>query len=145
MIYTELTKKALALSFAVHKEQLDKGGAPYPYHPFYLASRMRDEEGVICALLHDVLEDSDLTADDLRGMGYPDTVIDALCLLCHDPETDYFDYIRAIAENPVARRVKLLDLRHNSDLSRLAAPTAADHARAAKYKKAIGILKRGKR
>ena len=66
MIYTNLTKKALKLSFDVHKEQVDKSGLPYVFHPFHLAEQMETEDTTIVALLHDVVEDSDLTLDDLR-------------------------------------------------------------------------------
>ena len=70
MIYTEMTKKALKLCFEAHKEQIDKSGMPYVFHPFHLAEQMQDEETTIVALLHDVIEDTDYTLDDLRKMGF---------------------------------------------------------------------------
>ena len=81
MIYTELTKKALKLCFEAHKDQLDKSGMPYVFHPFHLAEQMKDEYSTVAALLHDVVEDTDYTFDDLKKMGFPDEVLDAMKLL----------------------------------------------------------------
>ena len=119
MIYTDLTKKALKLSFEAHKNQVDKSGIPYVYHPFHLAEQMKTEETVIVALLHDVVEDTDYTLEDIRAMGFPDSVVEALALLTHDKSVPYMDYVAKIKENPIAKAVKLADLKHNSDLSRL--------------------------
>ena len=142
MIYTPLTKKALRLCFDAHREQVDKTGLPYVFHPFHLAEQMKDEYTTVCALLHDVVEDTDYTLDDLRSMGFPDEVVDALALLTHDPEVPYMDYVKEIAENPIARKVKMADLRHNSDLSRMDEVDEWAAARNAKYKKALAYLKR---
>ena len=142
MIYTALTKKALHLCFDAHKEQVDKTGMPYVFHPFHLAEQMTDEASTVCALLHDVVEDTDYTLEDLAEMGYPQEVIDVLRLLTHDSEVPYFDYVKAISVNPVAKQVKLADLAHNSDLSRMdeSEIDARAIARTEKYKKAIDIL-----
>lgn len=141
MIYTPLTKKALRLCFDAHKEQVDKAGAPYVFHPFHLAEQMRDELTTVCALLHDVVEDTDITLDDIAASGFPPEVIEALSLLTHDDSVEYMDYVRAIAENPIARRVKIADLKHNSDLSRLDAADQNARERVKKYKRAIKLLK----
>lgn len=119
MIYTHLTKKALKIAFEAHKDQLDKSGLPYVFHPFHLAEQMDDEYSVCVALLHDVAEDTDMTVDDLAAEGFPREVIDALSLLTHERGVPYMDYIREIRKNPLAARVKLADLEHNSDSSRL--------------------------
>jgi len=119
MIYTKMTKKAMRLSFEAHKNQVDKSGMPYVYHPFHLAEQMETEETVIVALLHDVVEDTDYTLDDIRAMGFPDSVVEALALLTHDKSVPYMDYVAQIKDNPIAKAVKLADLKHNSDLSRL--------------------------
>lgn len=142
MIYTALTKKALRLCFEAHKEQTDKTGMPYVFHPFHVAEQMTDEISAVCALLHDVVEDSDYTFEDLAEMGYPQEVIDVLKLLTHDSETPYLDYVKAIAVNPIAKRVKLADLAHNSDLSRMDEGEIDEYAvaRTEKYKKAMEIL-----
>ena len=85
MIYTPLTKKALKLCFEAHKDQVDKTDMPYVFHPFHLAEQMSDEATTICALLHDVVEDTPYTLADLRQMGFPEAVLEALALLTHDP------------------------------------------------------------
>ena len=143
MIYTPMTKAALALCFAAHKDQVDKSGLPYVFHPFHLAEQMESEDEVCVALLHDVMEDSGLTADDLRAKGMNETVMDALLLMTHDPAVPYMDYVKQLAPNPIARKVKLADLRHNSDPSRLERMTERDLARAAKYAQAIALLESG--
>lgn len=118
MIYTPLTNKALRLAYAAHHEQTDKSGQPYIFHPYHLAEQMTDEVSVCVALLHDVVEDTDLTFADLERE-FPPEVTDALRLLTHEKGTDYFDYVRAIKKNPVAVKVKLADLAHNSDETRV--------------------------
>ena len=140
MLYTEKTKKALKLCFEAHKEQKDKSGMPYVFHPFHLAEQMETEETVIAALLHDVAEDTAYTVDDLRQMGFSDAVCDALALLNHDKAVPYMEYVRAIKENPIAKAVKLADLRHNSDLSRLDTVDEKALARREKYRQAIELL-----
>lgn len=140
MIYTPMTKKALKLSFEAHKEQVDKSGMPYVYHPFHLAEQMVDEETTIVALLHDVVEDTSYTLDDLRSMGFCDEVIEAIALMTHDKSVPYFDYIDSVSKNPIARVVKLADLKHNCDLSRLDVVDEKVLKRLEKYTKAIRIL-----
>ena len=140
MIYTEMTEKALKLCFEAHKDQLDKSGMPYVFHPFHLAEQMKTEDETIVALLHDVVEDTDTTIEDLISMSFNENVIEAISLLTHDADVDYFDYVRAIKENEIARTVKLADLRHNSDLSRLRIVDEWALKRNEKYLKAIKIL-----
>lgn len=143
MIYTPLTKKALKLCFEVHKNQTDKSGMPYVFHPFHLAEQMKDEYTVCTALLHDVVEDSNVTPEDLRNYGFPDEVVNAVALMTHEENVTYFDYVRKIKTNPVAAAVKLADLEHNMDLTRIDNPTVHDLERAEKYKTAALILKSG--
>ena len=119
MIYTEKTKKALRLCFDAHKEQNDKSGLPYVFHPFHLAEQMETEETTIVALLHDIVEDTNITLAELSEKEFDGAVIEALALLTHDKDADYMDYVRAIKQNHIAKAVKLADLRHNSDLTRL--------------------------
>ena len=139
MLYTPLTKKALRICFDAHKEQTDKSGLPYVFHPFVVASQMRTENEICTALLHDVAEDTDITLDDL-AREFPPEVIRALTLLTHREGVPYMDYVRAIRSDPLAAAVKLADLRHNSDLSRLDTVTSKDRERVEKYKTAIKIL-----
>ena len=140
MIYTAMTKKAMKICFEAHKEQKDKTGLPYVFHPFHLAEQMKDETTTIVALLHDVAEDTSITLEDLRKEGFSDDVMDALALLTHDPAVPYMDYIEMIKPNPVARAVKLADLSHNSDLTRFDIITDFDLKRNNKYLEAIKRL-----
>lgn len=141
MIYTDKTKRALKLCFEAHKNQTDKSGMPYVFHPFHLAEQMSSEVTVITALLHDVVEDTDYTLDDLREMDFGEEVIEALALLTHDDSEPYMDYVARIKENPVARAVKFADLEHNSDTSRLSVVDDYALKRTEKYKAAIELLK----
>lgn len=140
MIYTELTKKAMQIAYNAHHGAYDKGGMPYIHHPLHLAEQMSTEEETAAALLHDVIEDSCVTADELISKGIPACVTEAVVLLTKPLDEDYPDYVRRVAENPLAKKVKLADLKHNSDISRLSDVTEADLARLEKYKKAIEIL-----
>lgn len=140
MIYTRLTKLALNICFNAHKEQYDKSGVPYVFHPFYLATKMEDEYSTCVALLHDVVEDTDITLEEL-AKDFPNEVIEALSLLTHDLDVPYFDYVLKIKENKIAKAVKLADLGHNSDLTRMENPTEWDLKRQEKYLKAIELLK----
>lgn len=140
MIYTELTKKALKLSFEAHKNQFDKSGVPYVYHPFHLAEQMETEETTIVALLHDVVEDTTFSLDDLSAAGFPGNVIDAIALMTHDKSVPYLDYVAKIKSNPIARVVKLADLKHNSDVTRLDAVDEKAMKRIQKYDEAIRLL-----
>lgn len=141
MIYTKLTKLALQLAYQAHQGQTDKSGLPYIHHPLHLAEQMPDETSTIIALLHDVIEDTSMTAEDLRRAGIPASAVETICHLTHRPEIPYLDYIRALRSDPIAVRVKLADLAHNSDLSRLTTVTQADLTRREKYQTAIQILK----
>ena len=140
MIYTPLTKKALRLCFDAHRDQVDKSGLPYVFHPFHLAEQMPDELTTTAALLHDVAEDTDYTLSDLADMGFPSPVLEALALLTHHEEESYLDYVARLRENPIARTVKRADLRHNSDLTRLDTVGEEDQARIEKYRAALALL-----
>ncbi len=140
MIYTEKTKKALKLCFEAHKDQTDKSGLPYVFHPFHLAEQMPDEDTTVVALLHDVVEDTEYTLDDLQRMGFGEKVMDALALMTHDDVVPYMEYVERLKDNSLARTVKLADLRHNSDLTRLDEVDDTARARVEKYARAILIL-----
>lgn len=140
MLYTEVTKKAIRLAYEAHHGQVDKCGLPYVFHPYHLAEQMETEETVTAALLHDVVEDTDYTLEDLAEMGFPRSVLDALALLTHDPKVPYLEYVAALRKNPIAKAVKLADLAHNSDLTRLGHVTEKDLERAAKYRQAMELL-----
>ncbi len=140
MIYTNETKKALKLCFEAHKDQVDKSGMPYVFHPFHLAEQMEGETETVVALLHDVVEDTLYTLEDLTEKGFSKDVTDALALLTHDDDTPYMDYVAKIKENPVAKAVKLADLRHNSDITRLDEITEKALKRRENYLAAIAFL-----
>jgi len=140
MIYTALTKQALKLCFEAHRDQIDKSGMPYVFHPFHLAEQMDTEESTIVALLHDIVEDTNYTLQDLKALGFPSNVIDALALMTHDPKVPYMEYVKGISANPLATKVKLADLRHNSDLSRLDSVDEKALSRVKKYAAAIELL-----
>ena len=140
MIYTPMTKLALKTAFKAHEGQTDRSGLPYIFHPYHLAEQMTNETETAAALLHDVIEDTDMTADDLRSVGISEEIITAVTLLTHEKDTDYFDYVRRLKSNPAARAVKLADLDHNSDTTRLDTVTQHDLDRLEKYKRARRII-----
>lgn len=140
MIYTALTKQALKLCFEAHRDQIDKSGIPYVFHPFHLAEQMDTEESTIVALLHDIVEDTDYTLQGLKALWFPSNVIDALALMTHDPKVPYMEYVKGISANPLATKVKLADLQHNSDLSRLDSVDEKALSRVKKYAAAIELL-----
>ncbi|MBE5816323.1 MAG: HD domain-containing protein [Clostridiales bacterium] len=140
MIYTPITKKALKLCFEAHRDQVDKSGMPYVFHPFHLAEQMQTEETTIVALLHDLVEDTDYTIEDLTSMGFDKNITDAIALMTHADNVEYMDYVRKIKNNPIAREVKLADLKHNSDLTRLDIVDEKALSRREKYLKAIKLL-----
>lgn len=142
MIYTALTNKAARIAYRAHEGQLDKCGQPYVFHPFHLAEQMDDEVSTCVALLHDVVEDSPMTITDLER-DFPPEVTEAVQLLTHEDDVDYYDYVRAIKGHALATKVKLADLAHNSDESRFAGTEVSSETlerRRAKYAKAREIL-----
>ena len=142
MIYTPLTGKAMKLAYKAHHGQFDYNGIPYIFHPIHLAEQMDDEISCCAALLHDVVEDTDITMEEL-SREFPPEVIDAVKLLTHDDTTPYFDYVRAIKANPIARKIKLADIAHNSDQSRCVGSDLPEEKLAfwkEKYAKATKIL-----
>ena len=142
MIYTELTNKAMKIAYSAHHGQLDYNGIPYIFHPIHLAEGMDDEISCCAALLHDVVEDTAVTMEEL-AREFPKEVIDVLKLLTHTDDTDYFDYVRSIKANPIAVKVKLADLAHNSDQSRCVGSDLSPQRLAfwkQKYQKAMAIL-----
>lgn len=128
---------AIQQATIAHEGQFDKGGHAYILHPLRIMYRLRtgDEELMSMAVLHDSLEDSkgNVTIESLAALGAPYRVLKALELLTHDPVVDYMDYIRAIQHNPDAVRVKLEDLRDNSDITRLKGLRQKDFDRLARY------------
>ncbi len=139
MIYTMQVFRAMNIAYSAHMGQFDKAGVPYIFHPIHLAEQMDTEEECIVALLHDVVEDTNVTFEDLEK-DFPKSIIDAIKLLTHDKSVDYMEYVKNLKSNPIAKKVKLADLRHNSDTARLLKITEKDIKRVEKYKKAIQLL-----
>ncbi len=150
MIYTELTKKAMQVAYKAHHGQVDREGLPYIHHPIHLAEQMKTEDTCVVALLHDVLEDTDMTLEELANEGFTDAQLEAVKLMTHIPPKgklseeellqDYFNYVAGLKENDIARTVKIADLLHNSDESRLSEIKEIDIKRKAKYRKALEML-----
>lgn len=143
MIYTEMTNKAMRIAYEAHSGHYDVNGVPYIFHPYHVAEQMTDEITVCVALLHDVAEDTDVTIEMLE-QDFPPEVTDALRFLTHEKNTDYFEYIKKIRTNPVAKAVKLADIAHNSDTSRITYKNAVSAEKLAhwkyKYSQAVKIL-----
>ncbi len=131
---------AISIATEAHKGQKDKGGNDYILHPLRVMDSVNTIDEKIVAILHDVIEDSDMIFDDLLQKGIPENLINVLRLLTHDSEIPYFDYIKSISENPIAKSVKLADLKDNSNLNRIPNPTKKDLLRIEKYKEAIKML-----
>ena len=140
MIYTDMTMKAMRICYRAHAGQFDKGGVPYVFHPFHVAEQMEDELTTTVALLHDVVEDSWMTVGDLEKEGFPEEVREAVAVLTRDLSIPYMDYIEIVRKHPVARIVKMADLQHNSDVSRLPVKDAYIEKLLGRYKEAIRRL-----
>ncbi|MCG7316826.1 HD domain-containing protein [Brevibacillus laterosporus] len=132
--------EAVLLATKAHANQQDKGGQPYILHPLRIMMYMPSDEARAVAVLHDVLEDTDVTADDLREAGFPKEVVEAVMILTKNSKEDYDSYIKRVKQNQLARAVKIADIKDNLDLTRIAEPTEADVARIEKYKRALKEL-----
>lgn len=132
----------MQLAYDAHKGQVDKGGAPYIVHPLYVAEQMTDELSTVVALLHDTVEDTALTINDLQMLGYPCEVIEAVAILSKPRNMPYMNYIERIKTNAIATKVKIADLKHNMMLTRLATVgvTEKDRTRIQKYARALKYL-----
>lgn len=120
----------IVLVHETHNSQFDKGGKPYA-----------DHNTITTGLLHDVVEDTHYSIEDLRRMGYSQEVLDTLMLLTHDKSTDYMEYVEKVKTNSIAKAVKMADLLYNSDRSRLEVISKKDEQRFAKYESAMILLK----
>lgn len=136
-----ILERAIAIAAKAHEGQVDKAGAPYILHPLRIMLRVSTNEERITAVLHDVVEDCGISLDALRAEGFSENVISAIDSVTRRPQEHYETFVLRAASNPIGRRVKLADLEDNSDLSRLATPTAQDHERVAKYRRAIEAIR----
>lgn len=138
---TQTLERAIAIAAAAHEGQVDKGGAPYILHPLKVMLRVGTLEERIVAVLHDVVEDSGISLEDLRQEGFSETVLAAIASVTKVPGESYELFVERAAQNPIGRVVKLADLEENSDLSRIAQPSWEDLERIEKYRRAIGLLR----
>jgi (p)ppGpp synthase/HD superfamily hydrolase len=138
---TQTLERAIAIAATAHAGQVDKGGAPYILHPLKVMMRMSSLEERIVAVLHDVVEDCDISLDDLRQEGFSEDVLTAIAAVTKVPGESYEDFVERAGQNPIGRVVKLADLEENSDLSRIASPSWEDLERIEKYRRAIARLR----
>lgn len=134
------SEKAYEIAKRAHLGQIDKAGEDYIKHPEKVASFVNSDEEKAVAYLHDVIEDTELTLEDLREYGFSEEVLKAVDVITKKKGQDYQTYLNSVKENKLARVVKLADLRHNSDLTRLIDITEKDIERKEKYQKAIDFL-----
>ena len=132
---------ALKVAVEAHFGQRDKGGRPYIFHPLRVAAGCSGKAKV-AALLHDTVEDTSVTFEQLAELGIDGEILAAVKLLTHDKSVPYLDYVRNVRENSIAREVKLSDLRDNMDITRLGSLTDEDLERLRKYREAYMILNR---
>ena len=125
--------------FTSHHGQKDKGGKPYILHPLIVSMNVKGYDEKIVALLHDVFEDTDIKLEDVNFL--TNTQREALKLLTHNQDQSYTEYIKSLQQNPIAKAVKLSDLKHNSNLKRINSPTQKDLERQQKYLKYYELLK----
>ena len=140
MIYTDMTKKAINIMYKCHKDQFDKSGAPYVFHPWHVAEQMKDADSTVVALLHDTVEDTNMTFKELKEYGFNERIMCALKLLTHEKNIDYYEYIKKVGNNPLARTVKIADLEHNMEIDRLNNIKKEDIDRIEKYKSCHNYL-----
>ena len=139
-ISPELLDLAIAIAHQAHAQQVDKAGQPYINHPLKVMAAMDSLETKIVAVLHDAIEDSDLTLDDLRRQGFPPIIIEAIAAITKGEQEAYGDYLARVMHNAIAHQVKIADVTHNLDISRIAHPTERDYQRLEKYRQVLALL-----
>lgn len=134
-------KKAMKLAYNKHHHQFDKAGYPYFAHVLHIAERMNTEEETIAALLHNILEDTEVSQKEIEDLGFNQDIIEAIKLLTHKNYIPYMEYIENLKSNDLARKIKIQDLKHNLDTSRIDSNiTDLDLKRIEKYNKALKYL-----
>lgn len=135
-----MLEKAIEVANIAHRGQTDKGGNPYILHPKAVAEGVNNIECKIVAYLHDVCEDSSITPEELLAKGFGHRIVHAVWLLTRTNGVSYNKYLKAIKANDIARVVKIADLKHNMDISRIPNPTKQDYKRIERYKRALHYL-----
>src|SRR5262245_66144055 len=133
-------ERAIEIAAHAHAGQRDKAGKPYILHPLRVMLAVEGEASRIAAVLHDVVEDTPVTADDLRREGFSDAIVDAVLALTRRDGETYEAFVERAGQNPIARPVKLADIADNMDLTRIAQPTDRDHERLRRYERARAAL-----
>ncbi|MEL6821495.1 MAG: GTP pyrophosphokinase [Calditrichota bacterium] len=133
--------RAIDIASSAHLDQTDRSGAPYILHPLRIMFNMTSEDSRIVAMLHDVVEDTDWTLEQLQEVGFSNTVLKAVDLLTHTDGSDYFDYVRRLASSAIAIEVKLGDLTDNMNILRLETLKDKDLERLKRYHRAYAFLK----
>lgn len=139
MIYTKMINKALNIAYEAHHGQKDKGNVPYIFHPYHIAEKFNNETDICVAILHDILEDTFVSKEELEGY-FPKEVIEPLVLLTRSTHDTYFEYIKNICSNPIAQKVKIEDIKHNLVFERIQNKTRNEKLEK-RYLKALEILK----
>ncbi len=132
--------EALQIAYNAHHDQLDKGGNAYFLHPVFVALQMDTEEEKITGILHDVIEDTDVTLEDLKRQGFSENVIAAVDAMTRRDDETYMEFIKRLSVNEIARHVKIQDIRNNMDLTRIPEPTKKDWDRMEVYMQALTYL-----
>ena len=136
-------ERAVEIAARAHAGQLDKAGAPYLLHPLRLMLSVNSPEERMAAVLHDVVEDTEVTLDDLRAEGFPAQVIEAIQALTKQTGETRLEAARRAARHPIARVVKLADVTDNMNIRRIASPTEKDYARLKEYEVVKQLLEQG--
>ena len=134
---------AIAITSEAFKDRTDKGGKPYILHCLHVMNKLKyenDEDLMMAAVLHDIVEDTDYDLNDLRELGFNERVVTLVMLLTHWPDQDYQEYIERIKKNADATKIKIQDLRHNSDITRIKGLREKDFKRIEKYHNAYNFL-----
>jgi len=137
-----LLKKAIEIAIGAHRGQKDRAGAPYILHPLRVMLRLESDTEMIVAILHDVIEDSSWTADQLREEGFSEEIVEAVENLTKRDGEPYGDFIERAKQSPLSHRVKIADLKDNMDMSRLSRLTEDDMTRFERYHRALQTLSR---
>ena len=132
--------RALAIAVKAHAGQKDKAGDPYILHPLRIMMRMKREDERIVAILHDVVEDSDLRLEDLRQAGFSDAILEAVDCLTRRKGEDYRHYVDRASRLSLARKIKVADLEDNMSLRRQHGFAEKDRSRMERYQKAYRFL-----
>ena len=136
-----MLERAILCAVRWHAGQVDWSGMPCILHPLRVMLRMTDETAMTAAVLHDVVENCGVSLDDLRAEGFPEEVVGAVDAITRRADEGYEDYVRRAAAHPIARRIKVADLRDNLERSLRQPAMPENDARVRKYQRALEIVR----